>query len=209
MYYLGNVIKQLNKQNKMKNYKSKLMQAVFILAVVSGISSCNSNKTEDTKEVAEDHNDAKFDDNKNEKDAQFLVNAAEINREEISLGQLAQQSGKSAKVKELGKMMEDAHTKSLSALTALAKSKNITLPEAQTDDGQDAYKKLTEKTGNEFDKEYADMMVKGHKDAISLFENASNDATDPDIKSWASTSLPDLRTHLDHALDCQKENEKK
>jgi putative membrane protein len=193
----------------MKNYKSKLMQAIFILAVVFGAASCNNTKTEDTKEVAEDQNDEKFDDKKNEKDAQFLVNAAEINREEISLGQLAQQSGRSTLVKELGKMMEDAHTKSLAELTALAKSKNITLPDAQTEDGLDAYKKLNDKSGNDFDEAYSDMMVKGHKDAISLFENASTESADMDIRAWATATLPDLRTHLDHSLNCQKESSKK
>ncbi len=193
----------------MKNYKSKLMQAIFILAVVFGTASCNNTKTEDTKEVAEDQNDEKFDDKKNEKDAQFLVNAAEINREEISLGQLAQQSGRSTLVKELGKMMEDAHTKSLAELTALAKSKNITLPDAQTEDGLDAYKKLNDKSGNDFDEAYSDMMVKGHKDAISLFEKASTESADMDIRAWATATLPDLRTHLDHSLNCQKESSKK
>jgi putative membrane protein len=193
----------------MKNYKSKLMQVIFILAVVFGTASCNNTKTEDTKEVAEDQNDEKFDDKKNEKDAQFLVNAAEINREEISLGQLAQQSGRSTLVKELGKMMEDAHTKSLAELTALAKSKNITLPDAQTEDGLDAYKKLNDKSGNDFDEAYSDMMVKGHKDAISLFEKASTESADMDIRAWATATLPDLRTHLDYSLNCQKESSKK
>ena len=61
---------------------------------------------------------------------------------------------------------------------------------------------------SDFDKEYCDMMVKGHKDAIDKFEKAINDASDPDIKAWASSMLPALRIHLDHSLTCQKKCEK-
>ena len=177
--------------------------------IIFFLSSCgNNSKPEDTKEVAEEHNDAKFDNKKQEKDAQFLVNAAEINLEEIKLGQLAQEKGNASHIKELGKMMEDAHTKSLAELIALAKTKIITIPTSPTDNAMDAFKKLDAKSGNNFDKEYADMMVSGHKDAISTFEKASENCEDADIKNWASTMLPDLRKHLDHAIKCQKECEK-
>ncbi|MBL0049148.1 MAG: DUF4142 domain-containing protein [Bacteroidetes bacterium] len=188
----------------MKNFTSKMLQAMLISALMLGYSSCSNKKTEDSKEVAEAYNDAKFENNKNEKEVQFLVNAAEINREEISLGQLAQQSGKTSDVKELGKMMEKAHTKSLLNLTAMAATKNISIPAAQTEKEQEVYKKLSDKSGINFDKTYAQMMVDGHKDAIKLFETASNESTDLDIKAWATATLPDLRLHLDHSLVCQK-----
>ena len=45
-------------------------------------------------------------------------------------------------------------------------------------------------------------MVSGHKDAIDLFENATEGNNDPDVKSWASGMLPDLRTHLAQAQAC-------
>lgn len=192
----------------MKNYRSSVLQAAFIIAAIIGTSSCINNNPADTKEVAEDKNEQKFNNNNNEKDAQFLVEAAEINREEISLGQLAQQKGTSSHVKELGKMLEDAHTKSLNDLTAMAKTKNISLPIAQTDNVKDAYNKLNGKSGNDFGKEYSSMMVNGHKKAIELFEKAAMDSTDPDIKEWARSTLPSLRTHLDQAILCQKECDK-
>ena len=191
---------------KKTNYiKEALLQVTFVTTVLILIASCGYNqKPKDTKDVAEEHNDAKFDNNKQEKDAQFLVNAAEINLEEIQLGKLAQQNGKTTHVKELGKMMEDAHTKSLTDLTALAQTKMITIPTSPTDDAQDAYNKLNKKSGNDFDKAYADMMVSEHKDAISTFEKASTDGNDTDIRNWATASLPDLRAHLDHSIDCQE-----
>lgn len=194
----------------MKNFKSTIFQATFIIAAIIGTSSCGSNKPEDPKEVAEEKNEIKFDNNNdnNKNDAQFLVDAAEINREGISLGQLAQLKGVTSHVKELGKMMEDEHTKSLADLTALATTKNIALPTSQTENGTDAYKKLNSKSGNKFGKEYSSMMVDKHKKAIELFEKAATDCTDLDIKAWAVETLPTLRKHLDHSLICQKECDK-
>ena len=99
--------------------------------------------------------------------------------------------------------MEDGHTKSFADLKTLAGSKSIAVPASATQDALDAYKKLNEKSGDEFDREYCDMMVKGHKDAINLFENATQGNNDPDVKVWASNSLSDLRAHLLHAESCE------
>ncbi len=192
----------------MKNYKSKVQQATLIFATIIGTTSCMNHKPLDTKKVADVKNQEKFDYNSTEKDAQFLVNAAEINREEISLGQLAQQKGNMSHVKELGKMMEDEHTKSLADVTALAKTKSISLPTSQTYKGLDAYEKLNKKSGTDFEKEYSNMMVSGHKDAIALFEKAATECSDLEIKAWASETLPALRRHLDQSLICQKQCEK-
>ena len=185
------------------------VQAAFMAVILLTASSCGSDqKPEDTKEVAEDQNEAKFNTAKKEKDAQFLVNAAETNLEEIMLGQLAQQKGTMKDVKELGKMMEDAHKKSLDGLIGLAGKKSMTLPTSATDNAQEAYKNLSNQSGTEFDKAYCKMMVNGHKDAIAAFEKKSTEESgDADIKEWTTATLPVLRTHLDHAMICQKKCE--
>lgn len=194
---------------KMISYiKGALLPVTFVTAILL-MTSCakdqNGQKSEDSKVVAEDQNDDKFDKKEQEKDAQFLVNAAAINLEEIRLGKLAQQKGSAAHVKELGKMMEDAHTRSQSDLIALAQTKNITIPITPTDNARDTFNRLSEKSGDEFDKAYANMMVSSHKDAISKFEEASQDSDDIDIKNWASATLSDLMKHLDRSIESQKQ----
>lgn len=186
------------------NYLKKALLPVTFVAAIFIMASCGYNqKPNDTKVDAEELNEERFDNNKQEEDAEFLVNAAEINLEQIQLGQLAQQNGVTAQVKELGKRMEDAHTKSLNDLTALAKSKMITIPASSTDNAQNAYNDLNEKSGNDFDKAYVDLMVSEHKDAIEAFEDASTDSNDSDIKNWATVSLPELRSNLNHSVDLQ------
>ena len=71
------------------NLKKTVLAALVLGAAVFIIPSCmNGNK--DSKDVAEKTNDQTLNDRKQEKDAQFLVDAAEISLEEIQLGQLAQ-----------------------------------------------------------------------------------------------------------------------
>jgi putative membrane protein len=196
----------------MKNSKTLrlvLLQLALVSTITFTISSCgNGSKTEDSKEVAEDKNDAKMDGMKNEADANFLVDVAEINQEEISLGKLAQDKGSMTDVKELGKMMEKAHIKAYTDLSALAMQKSISLPEVKTEDVNEAYKKMSaKKSGKEFDKDYCDMMVDGHKKAIEKFEKAATDSVDPDIKAMATNMLPELHKHLEMAEMCQKKCE--
>ncbi|MGV3611945.1 MAG: DUF4142 domain-containing protein [Fluviicola sp.] len=167
------------------------------------LNACGGNP-DDPKEIAEEQNEEKFDDRKSEKDADFLVEAAEINLEEIKLGELAQERAMTAETKALGKMMVTEHTAALKELKTLAANKSITIPAVLTEDGQDAWDDLNEEKGIDFDKEYAGMMVKGHKSAIRKFENASSNAEDADIRNWASSMLPGLRTHLEHAEACKE-----
>ena len=141
-------------------------------------------------------------------DAEFLKDAAEINLEEIKLGQLAQTKSTMADVKELGKMMETEHQKSLNELTTLANKKGISLPKSVSAEANEKYNALNSKSEKKFNEDYCEAMIKGHKHAISLFETASKDATDPDIRQWATSTLPTLNAHLDHAKMCKEKCEK-
>lgn len=166
------------------------------------IHACGGNP-DDSKEIAKDQNEERFDDRKSEKDANFLVEAAAINLEEIKLGELAQQKGMMDDTKALGKMMVKEHTAAMKELKTLAESKSITIPQVLTEEGLDAYDDLNEENGMKFDEEYASMMVRGHKSAIRKFENASSNAEDPDIRNWATSMLPALRAHLENSNICK------
>jgi putative membrane protein len=204
IFAISFTLKEINMKNRL-NFSKNALYSMTIIALGFGMASCNnSSKPEDTKEMAEESNEAKLEDRKSEKDAQFLVEAAEINLKEIQLGQLAQSKSKTADVIALGKMMEDEHTQAFNDLKTLADKKQITIPQSLTEKGMDAHKKLSEKSGHDFDKEYCDMMVKGHKDAIDKFEKAAKDCEDADIKSMAASMLPSLHTHLDHSQKCEE-----
>lgn len=200
---------------KQINFNSILLHSILIAGTVMIISSCAENKTTDSADVAEQENIDKLatDDQaivviENDNGMKFLMEAAEMQLEEISLGKLAQQKGTSTHVKDLGKMMETNHGKSLTEITALAQTKSVSIPKSITEDSQDVYGKLEDKTGNDFGKAYSDMMVEHHENAIELFEKASEESNDPEIKAWATGELPGLRTHLEHAKACKEECDK-
>ncbi len=188
----------------MKNLRSVLLGTTLATAMLLSFTSCNDKeKKEDTMKVAEEHNDAKFDDNKEkENDATFLVNAAEMNLAQIELGKLVQKSA-NADTKAFGKMMETDHGKSWTELEALAAKKQITVPTAVTEDGKEVYENLNKKTGADFDKAYADLMVEDHKKAITEFEAIAKDSKDTEIVAWANEQLASIRQHLDKAIAWQ------
>ncbi len=187
---------------KKTSFFSKALLGAAVVTMSFGAVSCkDEKKAEDPKEVAEDENEAKFDDvnDKKEDDSEYLVAAAEVDMKEIELGKLAQQKSTNADVKALGKMMVEQHEKAAADTKALAAKKNISLPATLTDKVQDAYKDMNDKAGHDFDKAYADKMVEGHEKMIEKMEKASEKATDEDIRMWAANMLPVLRTHLEHA----------
>ncbi len=94
-------------------------------------------------------------------------------------------------------MMVNDHTKAGDELAALAKTKNISLPLAPDADAKKAADDLAAKSGKDFDKAYINAMLDGHKKAVKLFEDASQNCKDPDLKAFATKTLPTLKMHLD------------
>jgi putative membrane protein len=193
------------------NLKSILVHSLGLAGILFFASSCTENKVVDSREVAKQENIAKLTTDEraivvieNDDDVDFLMEAAEMQLENISLGKLAQQKGSSPHVIELGKMMEEGHAKNLAELQALAQAKSVSIPTSATEDSIDVYNDLNDETGNDFGKNYSQRMVDLHKDAIDLYEKAASDSEDPNIRAWASEKLPGLRTHLQYAEEVKE-----
>jgi putative membrane protein len=183
----------------MKLIMKKITLTSFVLASMLLFSACDSNKSEDTKDVAEEQNEQKLDDTSLEDDSEFAVAAADGGMMEVQLGELAQTNATSADVKKFAKTMAEEHGKANEELKALAQLKNITLPMSLSDDKQKKYDDLSKKKGTEFDKAYISYMVDDHKEDVSEFEEAAEDAKDAEVKSWAAGKVPTLKHHLEMA----------
>ncbi len=179
----------------------KVLFSTLICVFLLAFGACKQEqKVEDPKEAAEELNEEKFDENDaKEDDSEFLVAAAEMDIMEIELGKLAASRGTSSEIKKFGDMMVAEHSQASGELKLFAERLNVSLPTAITEKGQEHWDKLNKRSGSDFDKKYAEMMVEGHKDAISKMEKAAEKANDPGIKEWASSKLPALRSHLAHA----------
>lgn len=183
----------------MKTIMKQTTWSALMIASVMAFTACNSNKTEDTKEVAEEQNEAKLDTTQLEDDAEFAVAAADGGLMEVQLGELAQKNAASAEVKKFGQTMATDHSKASEELKTLASQKNITLPTMLSNEKQKKYDDLAKKQGAEFDKAYISFMVDDHKEDIDEFEEAAKEAKDPDVKAWAQGKLPTLKHHLEMA----------
>ena len=182
----------------------KNILTILLVACAMIMFSCGKKAETDSKEIAEDQNEEKFDSTKIEDDTEFAVEAADAGMLEVKLGELAQTNASSAKVKELGQMMITDHGKANDEFKTLASQKNISLPGALSEDSQKKYDKLAEKKGADFDKEYSEAMVSGHKDVLSKFQKESDEGKDAEIRSWASGKLPTLQHHLDMSQATEK-----
>jgi len=179
--------------------KVKTSSLLFAACFFALVSCATKNNQEDSKEVAEEQNEAKFDDTNLDDDTEFAVAAADGSMFEVQLGQLALTKASSPKVKEFAQSMVDDHTKANEELKSLAQTKNITLPSTISEEKQKDYDKLAEKSGADFDKAYSEFMVKDHKDDVDQFKKAAEKCEDAEIKSWAAEKLPVLESHLSMA----------
>ena len=70
------------------------------------------------------------------------------------------------------------------------------MPTAIDDKHRQDVTKLSAMSGADFDRAYAKMMLKDHEKDVSEFEKQSTKGTDPDVKAFASKTLPTLQEHL-------------
>jgi len=183
----------------------KLSYAIMIAVAAYAFQGCN-NTPKDAKENADSLNKTK-DTTKNTAatggiavtadDAKFATDAANGGMAEVALGKLAQTKAANAQVKSFADMMVTDHSKVNDELTAIAKTKNITLPAAPDADHQKKLDDLSKLSGKDFDKAYVDAMVDGHKKTLDLMQNAAKNCADADLKAFAAKTAPIVQTHLD------------
>ena len=129
-------------------------------------------------------------------DHTFMMKAAEGGMAEVQLGQLAQQNGQSQAVKDFGKRMVDDHSKANDQLKQVATQQGVTLPTEPSSKDKAEYDRMAKLNGDAFDKAYAKMMVSDHKKDIAEFQREASAGSNPEVKGFATQTLPTLQDHL-------------
>lgn len=158
---------------------------------------CGDSGEKDSKEVAKEENNQKFDSTNIEGDTKFAVAVADASLFEIESSKLALTNGSAANVKDFAKMMVNDHSGASAELKDVAAKKNISLPLALSEDKQKKYNDLAAKKGADFDKAYVDCMVDEHKNAVDAFQKESEKGNDAELRSWATGKLATLQRHLE------------
>lgn len=129
-------------------------------------------------------------------DMKFAMMAAMGGMEEVEMGRLAAEKGASDEVRQFGQRMVDDHSKANQELMQIASSKGMTLPSALDPKHQADVQKISALSGEAFDKAYVKMMVKDHKKDVAEFQKESTGGADPELKAFATSTLPTLQEHL-------------
>jgi len=137
-------------------------------------------------------------------DQAFVLSAAHANLAEIELGKLAETKASSEAVKDFAKRMVDDHQKALNNLEVVAKKENLTLPTTLEPKDQALKDRLDKLSGHAFDTAYMSAMVKDHHADVAEFQAKARDAKSPDVKEYASSTLPVLEDHLKLAQTTDK-----
>lgn len=132
-------------------------------------------------------------------DATFVKKAASGGMAEVELGRLASEKASSSDVKQFGQRMVSDHSKANDQLKQVAAEKHVTLPQSISAKDKAVKTKLEALSGDQFDRAYMEDMVKDHKQDVAEFQKASKSAQDPEIKDFASQTLPTLQDHLKEA----------
>lgn len=136
-------------------------------------------------------------------DKEFVAKAGMGGLAEVQMGTLASQKATSADVKAFAQRMVTDHGKANEELQQLATAKGLALPTELAGEHKAGYDHLNMLSGAEFDKAYMQHMVADHDKDVTEFQNASQTATDTDVKAFAAKTLPVLQDHQQAAKDTQ------
>ncbi len=115
------------------------------------------------------------------------------------MGRLAVERGSSEAVKQFGQRMIDDHTRANQQLMQAASGVGVAPPADLDAKHRAMVQKMARLSGAAFDRAYSKQMVKDHEKTVALFQREANRGMQPDLKAFASQTLPALQEHLDMA----------
>ena len=126
----------------------------------------------------------------------FMSDAAKGGIAEVEMSKLAMSKAQNAEIRKFASTMLNDHINANDQLNALAMKRNVTLPGEVSAEHKKTIDELSKLSGAEFDKKYADAMIKDHEKDVSLFRTQSKSETDAEAKAFAAKTLPTLESHL-------------
>lgn len=135
-------------------------------------------------------------------DKRFVTKAADHGQSEVALAKLASQQASNPEVRRYAQKLVNDHTKVNSELMNIASTKNVKLDKEDTQDR--TYRRLSERSGSDFDQEFVEQMIDMHEADIKLFEKTAEDAKDQELRSFASRHVGHLREHLQQAQNLRQ-----
>ena len=135
----------------------------------------------------------------------FVTEVANSDMLEIQSSQLAATKADD-KDKAFAEHMIKDHTATSDKMKELVNSGKVkaNLPSTMDSAHRAKLDKLRGLNGKDFSRQYEDMQISAHKDAVSLFQRYAKGGDSTDLKAFASATLPTLQGHLKMAQDLEK-----
>jgi putative membrane protein len=129
-------------------------------------------------------------------DKTFVEKASAGGMAEVQAGQLAQNQAQSPDVKAFGQHMVSDHTEAGQKLKSIVDAKGVPAPADLDKADQKQLDALQKQSGAGFDKQYVKDQLAAHKKTVALFQKEASSGSDPQLKQFASDTLPTLQHHL-------------
>jgi len=130
-------------------------------------------------------------------DQAFVVKALEGGAAEVQLGQLAEQKSQSNDVKQFAAKMVSEHQQMADKwFKPVAQQIGASEPKGPSKKDKKMIEKMQGLSGQQFDTEYIQMMVKDHRQDLKDFQNEAQMAQDPNVKQVAQQGADVIQKHL-------------
>jgi putative membrane protein len=133
----------------------------------------------------------------------FLEKAMETSRQQARLADVGASQANSSEVRTYALQLAADYRDLSGSLDALVRRKGG-IAGAPVGTSSESYQKLSTRAGNEFDREYVRLADELCNSVMRLFEQAANNAKDPDVREFASAQLPLLRGHQNRSVELKK-----
>jgi putative membrane protein len=133
-------------------------------------------------------------------DSAFVTNARRSDLYEIQAARIAEERARSPEVRQLAQRMTQDHTTSSNQLLAALRSNQDSdlmdkLPDDLDQHRQTMIDHLREASDDEFDSVYLMQQKMAHREAVTLFEGFESSGDNPQLVSFARSTLPVLHQH--------------
>ena len=137
-------------------------------------------------------------------DKKFLANAAQSDKNEIALSEVAEQKATNPAVKAFAEKMVKEHKEMSESMKPFAEQWGINPPVDVDSDHQKELDKLNGLSGKDFDREYIDQMVSDHGKALDAFTDEAKSTKDAKFKAAVLKGKTHVAAHKNMAYDLKK-----
>lgn len=128
-------------------------------------------------------------------DKLFVVHVAAMDQWEIAFSRLVEQRAQDQQVKELARMIAEAHQKSSQEIQQFAQTVDLQLPQGLPAAKQAKLQVLASLPAEELERCYVSSQKAGHMAAVSSFRDHAKMAKNEQLKQWVTQATPKLEQH--------------